>query len=140
MTEPTPDLDDVLQIEESEGLIVVPVKIVESEQLRVHHIPNRSAVMRGIVVPDGDMQQLVGGNLRRSRLSLWATGLVTGGTLYVGVDKNEVESGTCAVLPIVVNDGTSPFRIDMTHSMPVWVRNVSGNPITVSFLAEEWAD
>jgi hypothetical protein len=73
-------------------------------------------------------------------MDLWATGEVTGGTLYIGVDKNEVESGTCAILPIVINDGTSPFRIEMTHTMPVWVRNASGNPITVSFLSEEWAD
>ena len=136
----TPDLEDLQQNNERESAIEVPVRVVDIGPVQVHTLPNRDAVMRSTNVPNGTMQQLVGGNLRRQKMDLWATGEVTGGTLYVGVNQNEVESGTCAVLPIVVNDGTSPFRLEMTHSLPVWVRNASGNDILVSFLAEEWAD
>lgn len=136
----TPDLDDLQQNNEREAAIEVPVRVVDIGPVQVHTLPARDAVMRSVVMPTDTMQQLVGGNLRRNRMVIWATAEVSAGSVFVGVNKNEVESGTCAIMPAVVQDGTAPFELVMNHAMPVWVRNVSGNPITVSFLAEEWAD
>ena len=139
-SESTPDLDDLQQENEPDAIISVPVRVESIGPVQVHHLPARDAVMRSTTMPTGTMQQLVGGNLRRSRFLMWATAEVTGATLFVGVNKNEVEAGTALVYPVDVNDGTPPLVLEMFHALPVWVRNAYGSDVLVSFLAEDWAD
>lgn len=135
----TPELDDLQQNNEREAAIEVPVRVVDIGPVHVHQLPARDAIMRNVTV-SSEAQQIVGGNLRRSYLAVWATGEVTGATVYVGVDKNEVESRTCAILPVIVNDGSSPFILEMHHAKPVWVAHDGESVVTLSFISEDWAD
>lgn len=138
----TPELDDLQQNNEHEALIEVPVRVVDMGPVHSHSIPARDAVMRSVTaVTDGSVMQIVGQDLRRSRLSVWAQGEVDGDFIYIGVNKNEVESGTSARMLGAVPGGLAPsVLLDMTHTLPVWVRNTGVNPVIVNFVAEYWAD
>lgn len=139
--ESTPDLEDLQQNNEHEAFIEVPVRVVDIGSVQVHHLPARDAISRSTTVSNSP-QQLVGANLRRSKFTLWATAASASGFVYVGTDLNEVESGTCAMLPAPVDtmaDGVPPM-LTMTHARQVWVRNSGANPVTVNFVAEDWAD
>ena len=141
MTDSVPDLDDLQQQEEPEGLIVVPVKIVESEQLRVHNLPNRRAILRNVIANGTDVQQIVGGNLRRQKLTVWAVCADVGTWLWIGTDRADVESNTAARLHCgLIGTAPAPVQLVMNHAAPVWVRSSSAQLVNVSFLAEEWAD
>lgn len=138
----TPDLEDVQQNNEREAKIEVPVRVVDIGSVQVHNLPARDAVMRMVTAtPDSSVIQLVGYDLRRSRLAVWAQSEADGDFVYIGVDKNEVESNNAARLVGEVPGGLAPsLLLDMTHCMPVWVKNTGVNPVMVSFLAEYWAD
>lgn len=141
MNESTPELEDVLQEEESEGVIEVPVRVASIGPVQTHVLPARDAIMRSVTVNDS-VQQIVGGNLRRQKLTVWATSATSSGFLYIGTNKNEVESDLAARLPALVDtyvDG-SPMIMEMTHTLPVWVKNTGAEIITLSFVAEDWAD
>jgi hypothetical protein len=137
----TPELDDLQQNNEREAAIEVPVRVVDIGSVQVHTLPAREAVMRALtVVADAPVMQIVGGDLRRMKLTTWVRGVENGDFIYMGVDKNEVESETAAQIfassPVAVSD-TSLIH---THCLPVWVKNTGTNDVVVSFLAEYWAD
>jgi len=142
--EPTPGLDQLQQEGETDGGIEVPVKVREMPIVQVHPLPARDAVMRSVVATtDNSTQQLVGLDLRRKRITVWATSATADGVVYVGSDKNEVESGTASLFPAVVDTLANgvPMVVTMEHCMPLWVRNPDdANPVTVSYVAEYWAD
>lgn len=138
----TPDLDDLQQQEEDDTGIIVPVRVREIGPVSVHNLPARDAVMRcATAVGSAGPMQLVGRDLRRSRILVWAHGEADGDFIYIGSDKNEVESGTSARIFAAVPGGLDRATfLDMTHAMPLWVRNTGVNPIIVNFVAEYWAD
>lgn len=143
-----PELREVQQLEPDdydEPPIVVPVRICEIEEgpLPIHVLPAREASMRNYVLGSGDKVQILGRDLRRSRVKVWA---VTSGTeaasILIGTDLAEVEQGTAALLPVVLDDLSvaAPFVLDMSHTKEMWVRNTHTDPVTVSVLSEYWAD
>lgn len=138
----TPDLDDLQQNNEREAAIKVPVRVVEIGPVQVHGVPARDAVMRSVtVVPGAGVMQLVGRDLRRSRVQVWAHAEADGDYIYIGSDKNEVESGSSARIYGAVPGGLDRATfLDMSHIMPLWVSNPVVNPIIVNFVAEYWAD
>lgn len=140
--ESTPDLDDVQQVEEPEPMLEVPVRITNSDPIQVHMLPALGAVSRSYTVAEDVVLQLVGANMRRKSLTVWATCATAGGHLYIGVDRNEVQSETCARMPAPVDSLVEgpPFILSMTHTAQVWVKNPGVNPVTVSFIAEDWAN
>jgi hypothetical protein len=142
MNEPTPDIEDVQQYEEEPALIVVPTRVVESTPLQTHALPARNAVMRSVTSnPDGSVIQLVGRDQRRSRITVWAQGETDGDFIFIGVDKNEVESGTAAHMLAGIPGGLAPSPLlVMSHCDWIYVRNTGVNPVIVSFCAEYWAD
>lgn len=141
MSESTPELEDLQQEEEPDAVIEVPVRVVDIGPVQVHLLPARDAVMRNTSVTAA-VQQIVGANLRRKSLTVWATADNASGFLYIGTDKNEVESNTAALLPAPVDtfaDG-APVMLTMTHALQVWIKNPGENAITLSFVSEDWAD
>lgn len=138
----TPELEDLQQNNEREALIEVPVRVVDIGPVQVHLVPARDAVMRSVGVTQDVVQQLVGGNLRRKSLVVWATSATASGHIFIGTDKNEVESETSARLPAFLDSLVEgpPVMLTMTHCKPVWVKNTTANLMTVSFVAEDWAD
>jgi hypothetical protein len=138
----TPELDDLQQEEESESIIEVPVCVKSIGPVQVHTLPARDAISRSVTANTDVVQQLVGGNLRRNRMVVWATSDTAAGFIFIGTDKNEVESETCARLPASVDTLVEgpPIMLTMHHAMPVWIKNTGDNPIIVSFIAEDWAD
>lgn len=138
----TPELDDLQQHDEPEEGVKVPVIVKEIGPVRAHLMPARDAVMRSVTATaDNSVQQIVGRDLRRSRLQVWVQGEADGDFVYIGVDKNEVESGTAARVLAEVPGGLAPaLLLDMTHCMPVWIKNTGVNPVMVSFVAEYYAD
>lgn len=145
----TPHLIALQQREEDdvyeEPIIQVPVKVTEfcAEPINVHVLPAREAIMRNFVLGSGDVVQILGRDLRRSSAKVWA---VTAGTsaanILIGTNLNEVEQGTAALLPVLIDDLSvaAPFVLDMTHVKEMWVRNTHTDPVTVSVVAEYWAD
>lgn len=138
----TPDLDDLQQNNEHDGAIVVPVRVTDMGPVQVHSLPARDAVMRSVTaVAGGSVMQLVGRDLRRSRIQVWAHGEADGDLIYIGSDKNEVESNSSSRIYAAVAGGLDRATfLDMTHVMPLWVSNPGVNPIVVNFIAEYWAD
>lgn len=139
-TESTPELDDLQQEEIAEGLIKVPVKVVEIGPLEVHKLPNRGAVMRSVTATEDVVQMLVGYDLRRSRLTIWGDA-VANGVIIVGTRKDEVEQETAARWPVQINtgaNGVAPVLV-MEHCEAVWVK-AKGENAQVSYIAEYWAD
>ncbi len=138
----TPELEDLQQHDESEEGIKVPVIVKEIGPVQTHALPARDAVMRRVTaVPGAAPTQLVGKDLRRSSLTVWAQGEADGDVITIGVDKNEVESDTAArIFATSVGSLAAGNTIRMTHCMPVWVTNNGVNPVDVSFIAEYWAD
>lgn len=141
----TPDLDDLQQNNEREAPIEVPVRVVDIGSVQTHKLPARDASMRMITVIGGaPAQQIVGGNLRRQSITLWATCSGTDNKmLYVGCDKNTVESGSAAQLPAMNNIYTNgiPMTLTMHHALPVWVMSPAGSAdIQLSVVTEDWAD
>lgn len=138
----TPDLDDLQQNNEREAAIEVPVRVVDIGPVQTHSIPARDAVMRSVTaVPAAPVMQLVGRDLRRSRILVWAHAEADGDFIYIGSDKNEVESGTSSRIFGAVPGGLDRATfLDMTHVMPLWVNNTGVNPVIVNFVAEYWAD
>lgn len=138
----TPDLDDLQQNNEREAAIEVPVRVVDIGSVQVHKLPARDAVMRNVTaVPGASVMQLVGRDLRRSRITVWCHAEADGDYIYIGSDKNEVESGTSARIFGAVPGGLDrATKLDMSHAMPLWVRNPVNNPVIVNFIAEYWAD
>ncbi len=136
----TPDLDDVQQLEEPERHINVPVRVTEMPPVRTQALPARDASMRSMSVTNV-VQQLVGGNLRRQRIAVWAHTEVTGSVLFIGTDKNQVESGTAAQLHVaLLSTEIPPMLLEMSHTLPLWVMASTENAITVSIVTEDWAD
>lgn len=140
-----PDMDTLEQREDVEAFIRVPVKVEEiNGPVTVHHLPARDAVLRNVTLPaDGTLVPIVNLESRRSRVRLWATSAAAFNTYCIGVDKSEVQAGTAALVPAVIDTGAggTPFVLDMTHRMPLWAKNVGGtNIITLSYIAELWAD
>lgn len=140
--ESTPDLDGLQQLNEPGSLIEVPVKVNSIGPVQVHLLPSRDAVMRSVGVTQNVVQQLVGGNLRRKSLVVWATSATASGHIFIGTDKNEVESESSARLPAFLDSLIEgpPVMLTMTHCKPVWVKNTTANLMTVSYVAEDWAD
>lgn len=140
----TPPLNDLMQLEDDEGPIVVPVRVVQiTDPTRVQPMPARDSGMRSIVVTaNSATQSLLGRDLRRSRVTVWATAATANGTLLLGSDKNEVESGTAALLPAMINTlvNGAPPMLTVMHCQQLWVRNAGANDITVSYVSEYWAD
>lgn len=141
----TPDLDDLQQNNEREAAIEVPVRVVDIGPVQVHELPARDASMRMITVVGGaPTQQIVGGNLRRKKVTVWATcSGEDNKVLYIGCDKNTVESGNAAQLPAMVNTYASgpPVPLVMSHTLPLWVSSPVGSAdIQLSVVTEDWAD
>lgn len=138
----TPELEDLQQNNEREAAIEVPVRVVDIGPVQSHAIPARDAVMRSVTaVPGAGVMQVVGRDLRRSRILVWCHGEADGDFIYIGSDKNEVESGSSARLfAAVAGVADNTVTLDMTHIMPLWVRNSGANAVTVNFVAEYWAD
>ncbi len=139
-SESTPELDDLQQEETPEGLIRVPVKVVEIGPLEVHRLPNRGAVMRSVTATEDVVQMLVGYDLRRSRLTIWGDA-VANGVIILGTRKDEVEQETAARWPVQINtgvNGVAPVLV-MEHCEAVWVK-AKGENAQVSYIAEYWAD
>ncbi len=137
----TPDLTDLQQEEETDAIIEVPVRLVNTATVQAHLLPSRDASMRSVTV-DTNVQQIVGANLRRRIMRVWATAATASTIVYIGTDKNQVESSTAAVLPAVVDtlaDGM-PLVLPMTHGLQVWAKAVGANPVTLSVVTEDWAD
>lgn len=140
-SEPTPDLDEVKQYQEQEALLKVPVSVESIGPVQVHTLPARDASMREIFVND-TTQQIVGLNLRRQKVSVWATAPDASTYVYIGSDKNQVESGTAARLPAPVDtyaDGM-PMVLTMTHTLQMWVKAAAGKTAQLSIVTEDWAD
>jgi hypothetical protein len=133
----TPELNDLQQNNEHEAVIEVPVRVVDIGPVQVHTLPSRDAVMRSVTV-DGNVQQIVGANLRRSKITVWATADVADQFVFIGTDKNEVESGTAARLPATIL-GT-PVMLTMHHAVQLWVMTTGAEPVILSFVSEDWAD
>lgn len=139
--ESTPDLDGLQQLDKPESAIRVPVIVTEIGPVETYSLPARGAVMRAVAV-GSDTESLVGRDLRRKCITLWATADTASGFVYIGTDQNEVESGSCARLPALVDtyaDG-APVMLTMTHNAQVWVRNAGANPVRLNYVAEYWAD
>lgn len=137
----TPELDDLQQHEEPDAKIEVPVRVVGIGTLQTHVLPARDAVMRSVTAVAGAaVMQLVGRDLRRQKLTTWVRGEADGDFIFMGVDKNEVESETAARLYASSAVAVSDTSLIHTHCLPVWVKNTGANDVTVSFLAEYWAD
>jgi hypothetical protein len=137
----TPELDDLQQNNEREAPIEVPVRVVDIGSIQAHIIPARDAVMRSVTAVAGAaVMQLVGKDLRRQKLVTWVRGVEDGDFVYMGVDKNEVESETAAQIFASSAVAVSDTSLIHTHCLPVWVKNTGSNDVTVSFLAEYWAD
>lgn len=137
----TPDVADLQQEEETDGFVVLPVRVTDQGPVQVHQLPSRDASMRSVYV-DENVQQIVGANLRRRTMTVWATAETASTFLYIGTDKNQVESGTAALLPAHLDDFTNgaPTQLTMTHALQVWVKAVGANPVTLSVVTEDWAD
>lgn len=137
----TPELSELQQLEDEYGIIRVPVKVTEvCEPIHAHTLPNRHAVTRSVTVTD-TAQQIVGGDLRRRRLTIWGEAAAHT-TFYVGTRLDEVEQNTAALWPAMIDDGTngaSPILV-MEHTLPVWVKASGAQDVTLSFIAEYWAD
>lgn len=130
----TPDLDEVQQHEPVAAVLDVDVK----GPVQAHALPARHAVMHSTSVGTGTVQ-LLGRDQRRGRVLLWAHA-AAGGLVYVGTRDDEVTAGTAAVLVAGPDDGTAaPMVVELRHCEPVYVRAASGS-VTVSFVAEQWAD
>lgn len=141
----TPDLDDLQQNNEREATIEVPVRVVDIGSVQIHTLPARDASMRMITIVGGaSAEQIVGGNLRRQKVTVWATASGTDNlVLYIGCDKNTVESGNAAQLPAMNNIYTNgvPMPLVMTHTLPLWVASPVGSAdIQLSVVTEDWAD
>lgn len=136
----TPDLDDIQQYEEPEPMLEVPIRITNSDPIQVHILPARGASMRSIHVST-TIQQIVGGNLRRKSITVWASRESASSYVYIGTDKNMVESGSAARLPAMLDtfaDG-APVILEMTHTQPLWAMS-PGGPVMLSVVTEDWAD
>lgn len=137
----TPDIDELQQLEEDPTpSVMVRVEEVLSP-VQVHRLPARDVVMRNAVV-SGTVQQLVGRDLRRSKITIWATAGTASAGVYIGTRLDEVEQGTCAILPALIDtfaDGPTPL-LEMNHCESIWVKRSGDNDVTVSFVAEYWAD
>lgn len=137
----TPELADLQQEEETDGYVVLPVRVTDQGPVQVHQLPSRDASMRSLHVGT-EVQQIVGANLRRRKMIVWATAETASTFVYIGTDKNQVENGTAALLPAHLDDFTNgaPTQLTMTHAMQVWVRAAGVNPVTLSVVTEDWAD
>lgn len=145
----SPDLIALQQREEDdiydEPVIQVPVKVTEFcvEPINVHTLPARECSMRNYVLSAGTKIQILGRDLRRSRVRVWAvTSGATAANILIGTDLAEVEQGTAALLPVLLDDlsVSAPFVLDMSHTKEMWVRNTHTDPVTVSVVSEYWAD
>lgn len=144
----TPHLMALQQREEEDyedPIIQVPVKVTEflPEPLNVHSLPARECSMRSYVLSAGTKVQILGRDLRRSRVKVWAvTEGATAANILIGTDLAEVEQGTAALLPVLLDDLTlgTPMVLEMTHVKEMWVRNTHTYPVTVSVVSEYWAD
>lgn len=138
----TPDLEDLQQHDERDAIVEVPVRVVDIGPVQVHHVPARDAVMQSVTAVAGaPAMHLVGRDLRRSRITVWCHGEADGDFIFIGSDKNAVESGMSARI-FAANPGglARATMLDMSHVMPLWVRNIGVNPVMVSYVAEYWAD
>jgi hypothetical protein len=144
----TPHLMALQQREEEDyedPIIEVPVKVTEfcAEPLNVHPLPARECSMRNYVLSAGTKVQILGRDLRRSRVKVWAvTEGATAANILIGTDLAEVEQGTAALLPVMIDDLSvaAPFVLAMSHTKEMWVRNTHTDPVTVSVVSEYWAD
>jgi hypothetical protein len=139
-TEGTPELDDLQQEDMPEGMLKVPVKVIEIPTLEVHKLPARRAVMRSVTATEDVVQQLVGYDLRRSRLTIWGDAIANG-VIILGTRKDEVEQETAARWPVQINTGVNGIApaLTMEHCEAVWVK-AKGENAVVSYIAEYWAD
>lgn len=140
-SESTPDLEDLQQEPEPDAFITVPVRVESIGTVQTHVIPARDASMRSVAV-DSTVQQIVGANLRRQRIRVWATAATASNFVYIGTDKNQVESNTAARLPAVVDtyaDG-APVILDMSHAKEIWVKCPPDVTAVLSIVTEDWAD
>jgi hypothetical protein len=98
--------------------------------------------MGAVAVTQDVVQHILGTDPRRKKVTIWATSATATGILYVGTDKNAVESLNSAQIPAVVDtyaDGL-PFKLEMTHCQGFWVKNTTANTMTLSYVAEYWAE
>ncbi len=137
----TPELEDLQQLEPDEGMIKVPVKVVEiTDPVQVHTLPARGAVMRSVTATEDRPEMLVGYDLRRKSLAIWGDA-VANGYVFIGTRRDEVEQGTAARWPVQINtgaNGNAPV-LYMTHCEAVFVKAIGENAV-ISYIAEYWAD
>jgi hypothetical protein len=120
-SEPTPELDELLQQEHP-----WPVVQVDVQGGTVYQLPARRVICTTDVVTDTQAQQLAPANHKRSRLVLIATDQ----PVYIARDRTS--QGT--IWPINV-----PHVV--THCDAVWVKSATAsNSSTVGVTQEMWAD
>lgn len=131
----TPDLDEVEQLEPEAACLDVDVR----GPVRVHALPSRHAIMHQVTVGTTPVQ-IMGRDLRRARVLLWAVAEAAA-AYYVGTRDDETAAGTAAAALAAADDGSggAPMVLELRHSEPLYVRAVTGT-VTVSFVVEQWAD
>jgi hypothetical protein len=132
----TPELPEIQQEDPS---IDVKGTVEVANVVRTQELPSRIGTSRSYLVSDTDTVPMLGSDLRRKRVTLFATSVVgqanaaTG--FYVG-EREDVRSGNAAFWP--VNQA-----LVLCHTEQIFVRTVTGtSPSTalISVIAENWAD
>lgn len=141
--ESSPDMEDLKQYDDADTSLKVPVRIEQIDvPVMVHPLPARNGSARSVGVPSGaPAQQIVGRDLRRTKLTVWATADASA-FLEIGTNRDEVDGGSGALLPALADDLSdgAPVMIVMTHCEAVYVRNSTGAGATFSYVAEYWGD
>lgn len=120
----TPDLDELLQIDEPPAMVTVPVRLTESGQFWA--LPNRRVRIDEQLCDDVQWIQIVDGSKKRSRAVL----ICATNPMRIRVST----SGVGMAWPVAV-----PYPI--THTQAVFVQcATAGQTSTIGVTEEFWAD
>lgn len=120
----SPDLDELLQVDEAPAMSTVPVRLTEAAT--VWQLPNRRVRIDEQLCNDTDWVQLLDGSKKRSRAVLVAA------TNPIRIRVST--SGTGMAWPVA-----EPYPI--THTQAVWVQcATAAQTATVGVTEEFWAD
>jgi len=123
-TEATPDLDELLQLDEPPAMSTVPVRLTEAGTF--WPLPNRRVRIDEQICNDTDWIQIVDGSKKRSVARI----MTSGNPMRVKVST----SGIGMAWPVA-----EPFIV--THTQAVFVQcATAGQTSTIGVVEEFWAD
>jgi hypothetical protein len=123
-TEATPDLDELLQLDEPPAMVTVPVRLTEAGTMWA--LPNRRVRVDEQVCDDVTWIQIVDGSKKRSRATL----ICATNPMRIRVST----SGIGMAWPVAV-----PYPL--THTQAVFVQcATAGQTTTIGVTEEFWAD